>query len=110
MSRSLHPFCPVLLLNRDENYLFDSPAKDHFVAPTRSSHIDDINTGHCYRKTYETLVKTKDVDMILPAKMAMDKTQIHSDRRIQYQMPGTCHMSPAVEKGARHIRLHARSN
>ena len=75
--------CP--LLNRDENYLFDSPAKDPFVAPTRSAHIGDINTGRCYRKTYEALVKTKDVDMILPAIMAMDKTQVDTYGRLQME-------------------------
>ena len=54
--------CP--LLNRDENFLFDSPAKDPFVAPTKSSRIGDFNTGSCYQKTYKALVKKKDVDMI----------------------------------------------
>ena len=75
--------CP--LLNRDENYLFDSPAKDPFAPPTRSTHIGDINTGRCYRKTYEALVKTKDVDMILPAIMAMDKTQVDTYGRLQME-------------------------
>lgn len=65
-----------LILNRDENFLFDSPAKDPFVAPTKSSRIGDINTGRCYRKTYEALVKKKDVDMILPTIIALDKTQV----------------------------------
>jgi hypothetical protein len=63
------------MLNRDENYLFDSPEKDPFVAPTKSPIIGDINTGRCYRKTYKTLVKNQDIDMvILPSIMAMDKT------------------------------------
>ena len=38
--------CPTL--NRDENYLFDSPEKNPFVAPTKSPIIGDINTGRCY--------------------------------------------------------------
>jgi hypothetical protein len=64
------------LLNRDENYLFDSPAKDPFLVPSRSTNIGDINKGRCYRKTYEALVKEKDVDMLLPAIVAMDKMQV----------------------------------
>ena len=65
------------MLNRNENYLFDSPAKDPFVGPTSSSTtIGDINTGRCYQKTYEALVKKPGGDMILPSIMAMDKTQV----------------------------------
>ncbi len=45
--------CP--LLNRDENYLFDSPEKDPFIGPPKSSIIGDINTGQCYRKTHKAL-------------------------------------------------------
>ncbi|KAI2512754.1 hypothetical protein MHU86_1542 [Fragilaria crotonensis] len=75
--------CP--LLNRDENYLFDSPAKDPFVAPSKSTHIGNINTGRCYRKTYDALVKKKDVDMLLPAIMAMDKTQVDTYGRLQME-------------------------
>ena len=37
--------CPML--NRDENYLFDSPAKDPFLVPFRSTNIGDLNTGGC---------------------------------------------------------------
>ena len=46
--------CPTL--NQDENYLFDD-ANDPFVAPSgKASHVGDINTGRCYRKTYKALV------------------------------------------------------
>ena len=76
--------CP--LLNRDENYLFDSPAKDPFVGPISSSTtIGDINTGRCYRKTYKALVKKPGVDMILPSIMAMDKTQVDTYGRLQME-------------------------
>ena len=69
----------IPLLNRDENDLFDSPAKNVFVGPTSSSStIGEINTGRCYRKTYEVLVKKPGVDMILPSIMAMDKTQVNT--------------------------------
>ncbi len=66
--------CP--LLNRDKNYLCDSPEKDPFIGPPKSSIIGDINTGQCYQKTHEALVKNPDVDMILPTMVAMDKTQV----------------------------------
>jgi hypothetical protein len=46
--------CP--LLNRDENFLFHED-KDPFVAPSKAGDIGDINTGECYRKAYEALVK-----------------------------------------------------
>jgi hypothetical protein len=75
--------CP--LLNRDENYLFDSAAKDPFVGPTSSATIGDINTGRCYRKTYKALVKKQGVDMILPSIMAMDKTQVDTYGRLQME-------------------------
>ncbi|KAI2506334.1 hypothetical protein MHU86_8062 [Fragilaria crotonensis] len=75
--------CP--LLNRDENYLFDSPEKDPFIGPPKSSMIGDINTGQCYRKTYEALVKNPDVDMILPTIVAMDKTQVDTYGRLQME-------------------------
>jgi hypothetical protein len=47
------------LLNRDENCLFDSPEKDLFIGPPKSSIIGDINTGQCYQKTHKALVKTQ---------------------------------------------------
>ncbi len=54
--------CPTL--NQDKNYLFDD-ANDPFVAPLgTSSHVGDINTGRCYRKTYNALVKEIGVDVI----------------------------------------------
>ncbi len=57
--------CP--LLNRIEDFLFDSSGKDPFLVTSRSTNIGDINTDRCYRMTYEALVKKKDVDMLLPA-------------------------------------------
>jgi hypothetical protein len=75
--------CP--LLNRDENYLFDSPEKDPFICPPKSSIIGDINTGQCYRKTYKAMVKNPDVDMILPTIVAMDKTQVNTYGRLQME-------------------------
>jgi hypothetical protein len=66
--------CP--LLNRDENYLFHLPEKDPFIAPPPASPIiGDINTGRCYRKTHQALVKNPDVDMILPTVVAMDTSE-----------------------------------
>jgi hypothetical protein len=66
--------CPTL--NKDECFLFDE-AKYPFEAPSgRLSHVGDINTGRCYRKTYKALVKNMGVDIILPSISAMDKTHI----------------------------------
>jgi hypothetical protein len=56
-----------------------------FLVPSRSTNIGDINTGRCYRKTYEALVKKKDVDMLLPAIVAMDKTQVDTYGRLQME-------------------------
>ncbi len=75
--------CP--LLNRDKNYLFDSLEKDPFIGPPKSSIIGDINTGQCYRKTHEALVKNPDVNMILPTIVAMDKTQVDTYGRLQME-------------------------
>ena len=75
--------CPML--NRDENYLFDFPVKNPFIAPTKSPIIGDINTGRCYRKTYEALVKNPEIDMILPSIMAMDKTQVDTYGQLQME-------------------------
>ncbi|KAI2495724.1 hypothetical protein MHU86_18783 [Fragilaria crotonensis] len=75
--------CPTL--NQDENYLFDD-SKDPFVAPSgTSSHISDINSGRCYRKTYKALVKDIGVDVLLPCVMAMDKTHIDMAGRLQME-------------------------
>jgi hypothetical protein len=72
--------CPTL--NKDECFLFDR--KNPFVAPSgRLSHVGDINTGRCYRKTYKALVKNKGVDIILPSILAMDKTHIGMAGRLQ---------------------------
>jgi hypothetical protein len=65
--------------------LFDD-AKNPFVAPSgRLSHVGDINTGRCYRKTYKALVKNKGVDIILPSILAMDKTHIDMAGRLQME-------------------------
>ena len=56
--------CPML--NRNENYLFDSPEKNPFIPLTKSPIIGDINTGRFYQKTYKALVKNPEIDMILP--------------------------------------------
>ena len=75
--------CPTL--NKDANFLFDDQ-KDPFAAPSsRSSHVGDINTGRCYRKTHRALVKKKGVDIILPSILAMDKTHIDSGGRLQME-------------------------
>ena len=74
--------CPTL--NRDENYLFHD-SKDPFVAPPRSSCIGDINTGRCYSKTYDALIKDKGLDVLLPCIMAMDKTHIDMAGRLQME-------------------------
>jgi hypothetical protein len=58
--------------------------------PPTSSIIGDINTGECYQKTHEALVKNPDVDMILPTVVAMDKTQeVDTYRRLQMEEPLT---------------------
>jgi len=74
--------CP--LVNKDENFLF-YPHDDPFIEPSTSGDIGDINTGRCYRKTYEALVKNKGVDMILPTVLAMDKTQVDTYGRMQME-------------------------
>ena len=43
---------------------------------SKSTALGDIDTGRCYRKTYNDLVKNVGVDMILPCILAMDKTHI----------------------------------
>ncbi len=74
--------CPSL--NQDANYFFDK-AKDPFVAPRISTDVCHIHTGHCYRKTYEALIKKPGVDMLLPCVMAMDKTHINMAGRLQME-------------------------
>jgi hypothetical protein len=75
--------CPTL--NRDENYLFDD-AEDPFVAPSQTlSHVGDIDTGSCYRKTFDVLIKKHGVDMLLPCIMAVDKTHMDMAGRLQME-------------------------
>ena len=81
--------CPML--NRDENYLFDSPEKNPFIPPTKSPIIGDINTGRCYRKTFKALVKNPEIDMILPSIMAMDKTHVDTYGRLQMKPLNVSH-------------------
>ena len=60
--------------------------QDPFAKPCVTSDIGGINTGHCYNKTYETLVKRKGVvDMILPSILAIDKTQVDTYGRLQME-------------------------
>ena len=74
--------CPTL--NKDELYMFHDK-QDPFAKPCVTSDIGDINTGRCYHKTYEALVKRKGVDMILPSILAMDKTQVDTYGRLQME-------------------------
>ena len=66
--------CPML--NRDENYLFDSPEKNPFIAPTESPIIGDINTGCCYQKTYESLVKNPEIEVDTYGRLQMEPLTI----------------------------------
>lgn len=75
--------CPTI--NKDENFLFHGREGGPFAEPSRSSILGDIDTGLCYKKTYEALVKIKGVDMILPCVLAMDKTHIDSGGRMQME-------------------------
>jgi hypothetical protein len=75
--------CPTP--NKDANFLFDDQ-KDPFAAPlSRASHVGDINTGRCYRKSHRAVVKKKGVDIILTSILAMDKTHIHLGGRLQME-------------------------
>ena len=65
--------------------LFFDKAKDPFVAPQTSSHVCNIHTGCCYRKTYNALIKKSDVGRLLPCIMAMDKTYIDMAGRLQME-------------------------
>jgi hypothetical protein len=65
--------CPTL--NQDEFFLFHDQ-KDPFSQPSKSADVGDINTGHCYRKTYDALMKNVGVEFILLTILAMDKTHI----------------------------------
>ena len=56
-------------------YMFHDK-QDPFAKSCIASDLGDINTGRCYQKRYDTLVKKKGVDMILPSISAMDKTQV----------------------------------
>jgi hypothetical protein len=59
--------------------------QDPFAEPCVASDLGDINTGRCYLKTYDALVKRKGVDMILPSILAMDKTQVDTYGRLQME-------------------------
>ena len=74
--------CPIL--NKDELYMFHDK-QDPFAKPCVASDLGDINTGRCYLKTYDALVKRKGVDMILPSILAMDKTQVDTYGRLQME-------------------------
>ncbi len=74
--------CPTL--NQDEYFLFHDQ-KDPFAEPSKSADVGDINTGRCYRKTYDALVKKVGVDIILPTILAMDKTHIDLAGHLQME-------------------------
>ena len=46
--------------------LFFNEAKDPFVAPQTSSHVVDVHTGRCNRKTYDALINKSGVDIASP--------------------------------------------
>ena len=75
--------CPTI--NQDENFLFHGREGAPFAEPLRSSNLGDIDTGRCYRKTHEALVRNPGVDMIFPCIGAMDKTHIDSAGRMQME-------------------------
>ena len=75
--------CPTI--NQDENFLFHGREGAPFAGPPTSSNLGDIDTGRCYRKTYEELVKNPELDMILPCIGAMDKTNIDTYGRMQME-------------------------
>jgi len=74
--------CPTL--NQDCNFLF-SDDDDPFAGPPDTNILGDINTGQCYRKTYEKYVKNPQLDMILPCILAMDKTNIDTFGRLKME-------------------------
>ena len=72
--------CPTI--NQDENFLFYGRDGAPFSEPPMSPNLGDIDTGLCYRRTYESLVNIPGVDMILPCiLLSMDKTHIDSAGR-----------------------------
>jgi hypothetical protein len=56
-----------------------------FAEPLRSSNLGDIDTGRCYRRTHEALVRNPGVDMVFPCIAGMDKTHIDSAGRMQME-------------------------
>ena len=65
--------CPDL--NQDQNYIFNDehdPNCNPFARPNGAI-ISDINTGRCYLRTYDQLVKNPE-DMLLACILAIDKT------------------------------------
>ena len=75
--------CPTI--DQDENFLFHGREGAPFVEPSRSSDLGDIDTGRCYRRTYEALVRDPEVDIIFPCVGAMDKTHIDSVGHMQME-------------------------
>ena len=62
-------------LNQDQNDIFNDendPDCNPFAKPDGAM-ISDINTGRCYRRTYDQLVKNPE-DMLLACILAIDKT------------------------------------
>ena len=62
--------------NQDKNYIFNddnNPDCNPFAKPNGAV-ISEINTGAVYLKTYKTLIKNVEEDMLLPCILAIDKT------------------------------------
>ncbi|KAI2492029.1 hypothetical protein MHU86_22525 [Fragilaria crotonensis] len=76
-------------LNQDQNYIFNdenNPNCNPFAKPNGAM-ISDINTGRCYLRTYDQLVKNPE-DMLLPCILAIDKTTC------DIVAEGVCHWNP----------------
>ncbi len=66
-----------------------------FVAPSQTlSHVGNINTGHCFRKTYDAIIKEIGVDMLLSSVMAIDKTHIDMAGWLQMESTTLLHGLP----------------
>ena len=72
--------CPSL--NRDEHYLFSEFSSPFEVPSPDSKILGDINTGRCYHATYAHLVKDRNLDMLFPCIIGMDKTNIDTYGRL----------------------------
>ncbi|KAI2513242.1 hypothetical protein MHU86_1280 [Fragilaria crotonensis] len=75
--------CPTI--NQDKNFLFHGREGAPFAEPSRSSNLGDIDTGRCYRRTHEALVRNPGVDMVFPCIAGMDKTHVDGAGRMQME-------------------------